>query len=163
MDADLERRIAELEDRAAITEVMVRYAWGLDLADWELYGSTLADEVLIDFRGSGMERRTWARDEWCDFAAQALGGVDARQHLATNVLVELDGDRATCRSALFAQAYLAGAAGGDENVHHGTYECELVRSESGWRITKLTTISGWISGNESLFEQAGERLGGEGV
>jgi hypothetical protein len=147
-------RIGLMEDRAAVGDLVVRYAWGMDLVDPHLYGSTLADEVMVDFRGSGIEPRVWTRDEWTTFALSTLASLDAHQHLATNVLIELDGDRATGRSALFVQGYFAHAPGGSENVHHGTYEYEFARGEAGWRITSLTTHSAWTSGNPSLFPEA---------
>lgn len=162
MAPDLERRIAALEDRAAITDLMVRYAWGLDLPDWDLYGSTLCEEVVIDLGDSDLGPRTWRRDEWCEFASKALGVADAAQHLAANFWIELDGDSATCRSALFAQSHLAGAPGGDERVHRGMYECEVRRTGTGWQIAKLTTRSWWMSGNKSLFPEATKTSGRAG-
>lgn len=158
-ETGLAHRVAVLEDRAAIGDLVVRYAWGMDLVDPEMYGSTLADEVMVDFRGSGIEPGVWTREAWTVFALSTLTPLDAHQHLATNVLVEVDGDRATGRSALFVQGYFAQAPGGPENVHHGTYEYEFARNESGWQITRLTTHSAWTSGNAALFPEAATAAG----
>lgn len=162
MSVELEQRIAALEDRAAITDLMVRYAWGLDLPDWDLYGSTLSDEIEVDLGDADLGLQTWSRETWCDFAAQALGRADAAQHLAANFWIELDGDRATCRSALFAQSHLAGAPGGDERVHRGMYDCEVRRIDGEWRIAKLATRSWWMSGNKEMFPEATKTSGKAG-
>ena len=62
MPGDLEPRVQRLEDRAAVSNVVIRFAYGLDRADWELYGATLADELFVDFTEStGMEPRIWTR------------------------------------------------------------------------------------------------------
>ncbi len=39
----------ELMDRQRITDVMLRFGRGLDLHDWDMYASTLADPFEVDF------------------------------------------------------------------------------------------------------------------
>jgi hypothetical protein len=153
--SDLEARVAAIEDRDAIRDVIITFAYGLDRADWELYGSTLADELTVDFREStGMEIRAWTRAEWCAFAARVLDGFTARQHLSTNHRISLDGNAATCLSYMFAQHYLPGTPGGDELVMHGWYEHELQRGPAGWQITRLTQHYTWGTGNDTIFDAA---------
>jgi SnoaL-like domain len=158
MDSDLEARVAQLEDRAAISDVVIRFAYGLDRADWALYGSTLADELFVDFREStGMEPRVWTREEWCGFAAEVLNGFQSRQHISSNHRIVLDTDRASCLSYMFAQHYLPGAEGGDSLLMRGWYEYELWRTTAGWKITSLTQHYTWGTGNESIFEASRAR------
>jgi SnoaL-like domain len=162
VSTSLESRIAALEDRAAISDVVIRFAYGLDRADWELYGATLADELFVDFREStGMEPRTWTRREWCDFAEEVLAGFVARQHISSNHRITLDGDRATCLAYMFAQHYLPGADGGDQLLMRGWYEYGLGRRAAGWQITSLIQHYTWGTGNEEIFEAARGRFLGE--
>jgi hypothetical protein len=155
MSSGLEARMAAMEDRDAIRDVIITFAYGLDRADWDLYGSTLADELTVDFREStGMEIRVWTRAEWCEFAARVLSGFTARQHLSTNHLITLHEDTARCLSYMFAQHYLPGAPGGDELTMHGWYEYELERRTVGWQITRLTQHYSWGTGNNSIFDAA---------
>ena len=159
MTGDLEERVQRLEDRAAIGDVVIRFAYGLDRADWELYGATLADELFVDFTEStGMEPRIWTREEWCGFAAEVLNGFDARQHISSNHRIDIDGDRATCLSYMYAQHHLPGAPGGDELLMRGWYEYELVRTAAGWQIDRLTQHYTWGTGNDSIFEASRARF-----
>jgi SnoaL-like domain len=162
VSTSLESRVAALEDRAAISDVVIRFAYGLDRADWELYGATLADELFVDFREStGMEPRTWTRGEWCGFAEEVLAGFVARQHISSNHRITLDGDQATCLAYMFAQHYLPEADGGDQLLMRGWYEYGLQRRAAGWQITSLTQHYTWGTGNEGIFEAARERFLGE--
>jgi SnoaL-like domain len=155
---DLEGRLRALEDRAAIGDVVIRFAYGLDRADWDLYGSTLADELFVDFTEStGMEPRVWTRDEWCAFAAEVLEGFESRQHISSNQRIELRGDRATCLSYMYAQHHLPGAPGGDDLLMRGWYEYELTRTTAGWKIDRLTQHYTWGTGNESIFDASRAR------
>jgi hypothetical protein len=155
MSEDLERRVQRLEDHAAISDAVIRFAYGLDQADWELYGSTLADEILVDFTEStGMEPRIWTRADWCAYAAEVLSGFTYRQHISSNHRITLDGDRATCLAYMYAQHYLPDASGGDELLMRGWYEYGLARTLAGWQIDRLTQHFTWGTGNDSIFEAA---------
>src|SRR5581483_2694029 len=70
------------------------------------------------------------------FCRSALAGLDASQHLITNEVVELDGDRGRARCYFQAQHVYRGAEGGDHYLVGGTYEDELVRTPEGWRIRR---------------------------
>ena len=153
MTSDLEHRVRALEDRAAITDIAIRFAYALDRADWDLYGSTLADEVFVDFReATGIDPRIWTRGDWCRFAAEVLNGFVSRQHISTNHRIEVDGDRATCLSYMYAQHYLPGAPGGDDLLMRGWYEYEMLRCPRGWQIDRMTLHYTWGTGNDSIFE-----------
>jgi len=155
---DLEARVRALEDRAAISDVVIRFASGLDSADWELYGATLADELFVDFREStGMEPRVWTRAEWCAFAAEVLDGFEVRQHISSNHRITLNGDRAGCLSYMYAQHHLPGAPGGDDLLMRGWYDYELARTAAGWQIDRLTQHYTWGTGNEAIFEASRAR------
>ena len=46
-----ERALAELTDRQAIVDVVIRYATGVDRRDWALYASCFTDPCEFDFSG----------------------------------------------------------------------------------------------------------------
>jgi hypothetical protein len=161
MSDTLERRIAELEARAQISECVIRYAMSLDRADWELMRATIGPEIFIDFSDwSGMEPRTWPADEWLRFADEALSGFDQRQHLSPNhVITFTDDDHAVCESYMFAQHLLEGAPGGDAFVMRGSYTNLMERTPDGWRIVGMTQHFRWGEGNASIFDAARARVG----
>lgn len=156
----LEARIRQLEDRVAISEIVIKYARGIDLADWELFASAFTDPVHIDFSEAGMPASDLARDDFVGFAAAGLSGFDARQHLSPNHVIEFDTDdpdRAVCFSYMYAQHYLAGGEGGDFYLMRGSYTNRMLRTPEGWKITNLTQHISWLEGNEDLTRQANAR------
>ena len=53
MAASLESRIRRLEDRAQISEQVVRYAMAVDRRDWAMLGHCFTDPVHADFTEAG--------------------------------------------------------------------------------------------------------------
>jgi len=163
MSTDLEERVRRLEDRSAISEVVIRYAMAIDRADWELYATCFTDTVHIDFSAAGMPAADFPREQFVAFAGQGLGGFTARQHLSPNHLITFDGtdpDRAVCLSYMYAQHYLAGAEGGDFFLMRGSYTNHMRRTPDGWRIEKLIQHISWPEGNLDLPNQASARTPG---
>ena len=80
----------------------------------------------------------------------ALGPLDASQHIVSNQQVTIDGDTATCRCYLHAQHTLRGTEGGDNFVIAGRYDDELIRTDDGWRITFRKLSRDWVEGNPGI-------------
>jgi hypothetical protein len=160
MTDSLEARIRRLEDRNQITECVIRYAMALDNCDWDLFKDTIADPIYIDFSDwSGMEARSWGREEWAGFARDVLSGFDQRQHLSPNHVITFKADdEATCTSYMYAQHLLRGAPGGDFFLMRGSYTNELQRKPGGWEINSMTQHFSWGEGNEDIFETSQERF-----
>jgi len=161
--SSIEQRLARLEDENAIRQTTIRYAVALDSADWDACERCFTEEAVFDFsdmapeaRPRPMSSRTWVRT----FAAKNLTGFTARQHMSANHQIEIDGDRATCRSYAFAQHYLEGEAN-PLNVQHGVYEHTLVRSGQEWLISSIRMRLWWTDWNLDLFDLAAARLAKE--
>jgi hypothetical protein len=160
MDPDVGQRLQRLEDRIAISDCVVTYAWSIDTADWERFATCFTDPVHIDFSEAGMPAADLPRQDFVAFAAAGLGGFDALQHLSPNHLIAFDDgdpDRAVCRSAMVAQHHLAGAEGGDTFVMRGAYVNHMRRSPDGWRIERLVQHLSWNEGNAALPALAAAR------
>lgn len=157
MSTELEQRIRRLEDRNAISEVVIRYAMAVDRADWDLYATCFTDSVYVDFSAAGLPAADFSREEFVAFAGQGLNGFTARQHLSPNHVIvfhETDPDRAVCYSYMYAQHYLAGAEGGEFFLMRGSYTNHTVRTADGWRIERLIQHISWPEGNPDLPRQA---------
>ncbi|ULE31791.1 nuclear transport factor 2 family protein [Mycobacterium sp. IDR2000157661] len=123
-------------DKAQITEVLIRYATGIDFKDWALFRTCWADEVDIDYGDLG---RYTDPDEFTALMEQIHGGMGQTYHRIANPAVAVDGDRATARSYVHA---VLQAVPDDTNSWIdalGHYDDELVRTAEGWRINKRTT------------------------
>jgi hypothetical protein len=153
----LAARIQRIEDRTAIVETVVKYAIAIDAADWDGFSSVLTDPVHIDFSEAGLPAADLPREAFVGFARQGLEAWDARQHISPNHVVtfdESDPDTALCTSYMYAQHYKKGAPSGEFYLMRGSYDNQMVRTESGWKITSLTQHILWLEGNADASTEA---------
>ena len=127
-----------LLDRQAIRDVLSRYCRGLDrmdrpLADtvWHEGGTAFYDGI---FEGTGAGFLDWV---WESHAA-----MDRHSHQITNVLIELDGDRATSESYVTVVLWTKPDAEGNqlELVGRGRYLDRWEKRDGAWGITERTHL-----------------------
>ena len=124
--------VAELAAKQAITEVIYRYCRALDRMDlamaatiWHPGGT--ADYGLTMYQGSGAGFITWVWEQH--------GAMLAHSHQITNVLIEVDGDRAA--SEAYVTAALRTESGPDEPIEivsRGRYVDRWSRRDGRWAI-----------------------------
>ena len=137
-DDDLDR----LLDRAAISDLLVEFARRLDAGQWDRYAETFAPDGVFELPWS----RRVGRQEIAAAAEGDLAAFDAVMHYSSNHAIEIDGDVARTRS------YLVGVHIPDasEPATHadagGWYDCELRRTEEGWRFTNVKVTVAWRGG-----------------
>lgn len=147
-----------LIDRTEITDTINKYATGIDLRDWSLYRSIFADEVEIDFSSFGGQPAAKQKaDDWVTGVKSVLSGFDATQHVLTNHVIDIDGDRAQTRVYMKAEHFLANSLGDNSIALGGYYSHTLERQSDGWKITKCKLTVTWNRGNRQLFQMATER------
>lgn len=123
-------------DKAEIAEVLIRYATGIDAKDWRLFRTCWTDEVDIDYGDLG---KFTDADAFTTLMTQIHDGMGQTYHRMSNVVIEVDADRATARS--YVHAVLMAVPGDDASWIDalGHYDDELARTADGWRIVKRTT------------------------
>lgn len=117
-----------------ISEVLVRYATGIDRRDWALFRTCFTEDCEADYGDIGSWSGVDAMTEWMD---QAHAPAGPSLHRITNQAVEVDGDRATSRS--YVDAMILAPDGQHGNRAHGYYDDELVRTPDGWKIARRRT------------------------
>jgi hypothetical protein len=124
------------DDRHAITEVLMRYATGIDSRDWSLFRSCFTDDARFDYGGLG----SWGDpDALTMYMRRSHSGPSL--HRLSNVVIDVDGDRATSR--VYVDAIVMGPRGFGLVNAFGWYDDELRRTPEGWRIhRRITTIHG---------------------
>jgi 3-phenylpropionate/cinnamic acid dioxygenase small subunit len=135
-----EKKIQTLLDRMEIIDTETRYATGVDTRDLDLYRSCFTDEMDLDMSGMGMgEPMKISADAWADQAISLVSGFQSTQHIITNHVITIEGDRATCVAYVQAQHY------NPETMYTvgGTYTNTLVRTPEGWKISKLKLTLAW--------------------
>ncbi len=148
--SDLEARVRHIEDRTLISECVIKYALGVDRADWELFGQCFTDPVYIDHSENGLPAAEYGREEFVDIVRDAVSSFAATQHLSPNHVIEFDtadANRATCHSSMYAQHYQDGADRGLVLVVHGSYTNYMLRTSGGWRITRQIQTVSWSDGD----------------
>lgn len=122
-------------DKAQIAEVLIRYATGIDFKDWTLFRTCWADEVDIDYGDLGTFTDP---DAFTSLMEQIHGGMGQTYHRLSNIVVDVEADRATARSYVRAVLQAVPEDGGSWIDALGHYDDELVRTSEGWRIAKRT-------------------------
>ncbi len=144
------------EDKLAVAECVYRYATGVDTRDWAMYRSLFADEVEVDFSSfaPGLPPVTMAADEWVAEAEAAIRGLAATQHMMSNPLVELDGDRA--QVTMYVRAHHVFDPDDPESYYTvgGYYRNRLVRDGGNWKLTRVNLNVTWRLGNPEIMEAA---------
>ena len=86
-------------DKAQITEVLIRYATGIDSKNWPLFRSCWSDEVDVDYGELGTFTDP---DALTDLFAQIHDPMGPTYHRLSNFVIDVTGDTATARTYVHA-------------------------------------------------------------
>jgi hypothetical protein len=135
---ELERRVARLEDRAAIADLLERYTQALDRADSDVFVESYTADGSFEAHNlvTGAVTAQYGRDQ---LRAKIEGHTRPpelyHQHLVGRPLVTVDGDSATSISYFLLTVGLP-ADGMPQTVMFGRYLDSLQRGEGNlWRIS----------------------------
>ena len=155
----------ELIDRAAISDLVIAYATGLDRRDWALYRSIFTNEIDMEFSSAGIKPGRYSADDWMRDAQRLFAGLETSQHTSTNHVHTLRGDDATCVSNMQAEHFVAAGLEDSPPPGHerwtigGNYVNELVRTSAedtpgGWKLRAVTLNVTWSTGNPEVMRIA---------
>lgn len=135
-----------LADHQEIVELCIRYTFALDTKDWQLLERCFIDTPVFVHPGGRLSGfpQILAR------TAAALEPLTATQHLLGNIVVAVDGARATATSYFHAQHVRDDAPGGAHYVIAGRYDDTLARTPDGWRIAERKQTYLWRAGNRAV-------------
>ncbi|MCV7357713.1 nuclear transport factor 2 family protein [Mycolicibacterium fluoranthenivorans] len=120
-----------MTDHAQITEVLIRYATGIDRRDWPLFRTVFTADCALDYGEIG----AWnGVDAVTEFMVLAHAGAGHTMHRLSNMAITVTGDTAIARTYLDALILAADNASGVSAI--GFYDDELVRTGDGWRIAR---------------------------
>lgn len=143
------------DDWAEIVTVITRMAWLADRRDWDQLLDVFAEQVELDYTSltGGEPARLTPADLVAGWRA-GLGGLDATQHLVSNHLVDVQGDRAVVTAQFQATHVLATPRGDPTWTLGGRYRFGLTRHEGRWRIDAVTMTTTWATGNQQIMTLA---------
>jgi ketosteroid isomerase-like protein len=136
-----------IADKQEITEICYRYGLALDRRDWAALAALFTPDADAFYLDMPPAHGYKAIEDTCRTALEPLS---ATQHLISNVVVRLDGDRAESTCYLQAQHVKTGTAGGDNFIIAGRYDDKLLRTPDGWRIRERRLQLIWTDGNPAV-------------
>jgi len=129
--------VTAVEDRIAVMDVVARLAHAQDDRDWGALRVLFADRVHLDLSGqSGADPVDLTADELVDKARAVLEGFDSLHHATSVPLIEVDGDRATCRTHVVAYHHVAT----DFCTMRGRWELGLRRGHDRWLVHRWAVV-----------------------
>jgi ketosteroid isomerase-like protein len=127
-----------LADKQAITEQLYRYCRAVDRLDPPLGHGVFHEDATVDYGPSGFKGSGRAAIDWI---CEAHLKLQAHSHQVTNVLIELDGDRAA--SEAYVTATLRGSREGQPfQMQVWSRYCDVwSRRDGQWRIDHRDTVT----------------------
>jgi len=155
---DMEARVRAAEDREAIREAIARMNWLSDAGDAAGHAALYTEDVVYDVGAFGSFR---GRKELQNFFEQVYASFRLREHRTANLLIELQGEKASVRCYWMAHLVFQDRA----LISSGKYEDEWVKREGIWLcasrkapIAYLTPLDeGWA---RTPFLDLSKQMGG---
>ena len=126
------------DDRAAIEDLQARYLFALDFHDPDLYVSTFTEDGVLDYGSGDVKGRQAIKDVIAGMPKpKAVSGMrdGAARHNISNIVIKVDGDKATSVSYWFHYS--------NDNPQRrgvfdgfGHYEDQLTKVNGKWFFTK---------------------------
>jgi SnoaL-like protein len=136
----LERQVTELVARNAITELVYRLGVALDDGRFDELRSIFTEDSTASTPGGSVE----GIDALIAQASRNHSRERRNHHVITNVLVDLDGERADVRANLvvtFARDAVPYFTLGE------VYRFDARRTPDGWRLSRVESTPVWTTGS----------------
>ncbi|WP_394838664.1 nuclear transport factor 2 family protein [Pendulispora rubella] len=141
-------------DHREITQTIETIGRGADARRWDEVRNAFAARVVFDYGTPELLLPDQIVDRW----RPLLGAFDSTEHVVSDPVVEwVDADLARVKSHFRSTHRLLQAEGGDTWVLTGRYEHELVRTASGWKVSRMRMVPGESTGNGRLIDGARAR------
>ena len=128
---DLQRSVLDLQDREQIRSILYTYVDRVDAGDIGAVTNLFTADIRYDFMGT--ERV--GRDRVGQRIRRALAQFDRTSHHVSNLLVTVDGDRASQSASLYA--YHRYRESGAAWHFWGRYQQSLIRIDGGWQVSAM--------------------------
>lgn len=133
-----------ISDRLEIQDLLARYCEAIDTRNFEALDELFTPDAVIDYTEAGGEKGNLT--EIKAFLVKALGKFSGMQHMIGLPLITLNGDTASVKTALYNPMVME-QDGKPHTFFVGMwYIDEMVRTASGWRISKRSEKACYFSG-----------------
>ena len=142
--------VRELQDRAAIHDVIMRYALSIDRRDWRMLADCFTPDAYAEYggvpAGPGVAKIL--------AHVRSIEGMAVSTHFMENQRIEVSGDDATAET--YAISHLPWGRGERPTmrVRGLRYNSELVRQDGRWRIRRHMHAVDWERFDEGVVREA---------
>ena len=139
-------------DHDQISDVLVRYATGIDTKNWALFRTCFTADVHADYGDIGVWNGV---DEITSYMDTTHAAMPRTNHMMSNFTIDIDGSSATASSYVHVVLVVA------ENPMMwvdgvGQYADKLVRTDEGWRIAERKyTMTRLLASDPALIPGGG--------
>ena len=133
--------------RLAIQDVLTRYSRGVDRCDLETLKSSFWEDATVQY-GADVENA----HRWAEGLVVALKGMARTSHALSNMLIEIDGDRAQSETYCTAYHEVSTPDGMHEMIVGGRYLDRLERRDGAWRVASRLYVMDWNRNGPSTAE-----------
>jgi hypothetical protein len=140
--ADMQRTVRELVDRHELAELVHRLGTALDDGRFEELRTIFVPDATARTPGGTAE----GLDAMIAQAARNHSPDEHIQHVISDVLIDLDGDRASLRAKLVVTFSDAAGSPGLHTWMGERYRFDAGRTAQGWRLTSVATSPVWAFG-----------------
>jgi len=135
------KTIQEVKDYQDITQLLYKNVRSIDRLDTDLMKSTYWPDAIqdhqdpinpIDYSGNA-----W---EFCDYAVSELAKIERTHHRLSNIIIDMNGDKAYAEAYVWAYHYFKTPQGNKEGILLGRYQNRLEKRDGEWKIAYRLTI-----------------------
>lgn len=141
-----EEQMQVVWDRQEITQLMYRHARALDRMDAALMKACYWPEGIEEHQDPIYPDLFHYKGNAWTFVPMAMEGFEAlkvTQHRISNVLIELDGDKATAETYVWAYHVALENGVEKEGILGGRHHFLLEKRNNEWRIVHRSTVFDW--------------------
>lgn len=147
-----------LLDERAIYRQLVRFARAMDERDWDALDELTTEDVTADLGAGTLTGRTALVTNMRTF----LDDCGPTQHLLGNVLVEVEGERASSRAYVSDMHLGTGERAGATFSTLGDYHDHWIKRDEGWRLCHRTKHNRGLVGDIGVLGAGPEDWEGPG-
>ena len=132
-----------MSDRLDLSDLLDRYARGIDSKDWALVTSVFTPDAKLDYTAFGGPNGM--PEEVIGWISASVSAFPMTQHHITNRTFTIDGDTATSAAELFAPMGMASGEGKMTMLFTGgVYKDTYRRTPDGWKIVSRVCDRAWL-------------------
>lgn len=128
-----------LQDRAEIAECLVNYARCIDQRDWAGLQDTYTRDGVMQHGEVSV-----GREGIPELSEKILAGCASSHHLVGDPSIVVEDNRARTHSHYIATHISEGTT--VRRQGGGWYDCELERTDQGWKFTRVRSATAWRTG-----------------